>query len=112
MVLSQWRRPQSRERRLQPGANRGKPAGNPVRASVAAGCRLLADLLSVAVGIGTERMRIDGRAVRRRILDLVRGRSLRGIESGQVPNTLRDFMIRARRIAADAKPADDFTVLV
>src|SRR5581483_3336236 len=71
--------------------------------SVPGGRRFVAKLLSVAPGIGAQRMGERGRAVGARKDDVVGVLALFRIEPGQVSYAFGNFMIGARSIPADAE---------
>src|SRR5690242_1291090 len=79
---------------------------------VATGVRLVTNLLPVPPRVRAERMREGRSAVHGTICNVVGELALLRIESGEMANALGDFMIGARRVAADAEPSDARLVLV
>src|SRR5512138_1922073 len=80
--------------------------------SVSDGCRLITDVLAVPPRVRAERVRVDRRPVGLRVLDVVRHRTGGRIEPREMANAFRDLVIGTRRVAADAEPSRDVTVLV
>src|SRR5689334_7971202 len=74
--------------------------------SIAGGRRLLSEFLSVAPRVRTKRMRERRRAVGTGKGDVVGRRAFLGVEAGQVPDALGDFVIGAGGVAAHAETTD------
>jgi hypothetical protein len=57
-------------------------------------------------------MRKNGRIIRRTINDIVNCGAARRVQVESVTDSLRDFVVRTCRVAADAEAANDFPILI
>src|SRR5881275_3160676 len=78
----------------------------PARMLIPARFLLVADLLPVLPRVGAERVRERRRPIDAAVGDVVCELAFLGIEVGEMANPLRDLVIGARGIAADAEAAD------
>ena len=74
--------------------------------SVAGAGSLVTDLLIIAPIVSAYRMRKRGRPIGIGVDDVVGELALLGIELSEMPDPFGDFVIGARRVAADPEPAD------
>src|SRR6478609_3694920 len=89
----------------QPATMRRAPNRNTPAASILVGRSLIAELLSIAEGVGAERVSERRRPVDRGVDDVV-GRQVGRRQAAGLTHALGDLVVGARRIAAHAKAAD------
>src|SRR5262245_30195245 len=73
---------------------------------------LLSDEATIAIGVQADRVREHAGRVGWGVDDVVDERSGRRVQPGEMTNALGDLVIGARRVAADAEPADDPPVAI